>query len=143
MNAKAASGPLDNNMTIFSTYCSAEKEPANGLLPAIKRYRSDRIKRIYSAALTCGADFFILSGEFGLLKPNELIPYYDHLLVADEIETYSFKVAEQIKQYGITQIIFFTLPVAADQKLEPYHTSLRFACQMTSINLSFVEIDFA
>ncbi len=130
-------------MTVFSTYCSADKETDDSPLPAIQRYRSDRIKRIYSAALTCGADLFILSGEFGLVSPNQLIPYYDHLLVADEIEAHSFKVAEQIKQYGITQIIFFTLPIAADQKLEPYHSSLRLACQTASIKLSFVEIDFA
>lgn len=130
-------------MTVFSTYCSAEKKLDDSPLPAIQRYRSDRIKRIYSAALTCGVGFFILSGEFGLLKPNELIPYYDHLLAADEVEAHRFKVAEQIKQYGITQIIFFTLSVAADQKLEPYHASLRLACQTASIKLSFVEIDFA
>ncbi len=130
-------------MTVFSTYCSADKESDDLPLPAIQRYRSDRIKRIYSAALTCGIDFFILSGEFGLLKPNELIPYYDHLLVADEIKAHSFKVARQIKQYGITQIIFFTLPVAADEKLASYHASLRIACQIASINLCFVEIDFA
>lgn len=130
-------------MTVFSTYCSAEKETTDSPLPAIQRYRSDRIKRIYSAALTCGAGFFILSGEFGLLKPNELIPYYDHLLISDEIEAHSFKVAEQIRQHGITQIIFFTSPVAVDEKLEPYHASLRLACQKASINLSFVEIDFA
>lgn len=130
-------------MTTFCTYCSAEKEIEESPLPAIERYRSDRIKRIYSAALSSGTVFFILSGEFGLLTPNQPIPYYDHLLVADEVEAHSLTVAEQIKQHGITQIIFFTLPVAVDEKLEPYHTSLRLACQTASINLSFVEIDFA
>ncbi len=130
-------------MTIFCTYCSAEKETVEQSLSAIERYRSDRIKRIYSAALACGTGFFILSGEFGLLTPNQPIPYYDHLLTSDEVETHSVKVAEQIKHYGITQIIFFTLPVAADEKLEPYQASLRLACQTASINLSFVELDFA
>lgn len=130
-------------MTVFSTYCSAEKEANENLLPAIERYRSERIKRIYSAALSCGANFFILSGEYGLLKPNDAIPYYDHLLVAGEIKAHSANVAGQINQYGITQIIFFTLPLAADEKLAPYHASLRLACQKASINLSFVEIDFA
>lgn len=130
-------------MTIFSTYCSAEKETAEHSLPAIQRYRSERIRRIYSAALTCGADFFILSGEFGLLTPTEPIPYYDHLLIVDEVESHSLTVAEQIKQHGITQIIFFTLSVAVDEKLAAYHACLRLACQTASINLSFVEIDFA
>lgn len=130
-------------MTIFSTYCSAEKETTDSPLPAIERYRSERIKRIYSAALTCGVGFFILSGEFGLLKPGELISYYDHLLIRGEVEAHSLTVAEQIKQHGITQLIFFTLPVAVDEKLEPYHASLRVACQIASTHLSFVEIDFA
>ncbi|MBS1789129.1 MAG: hypothetical protein JST85_15480 [Acidobacteria bacterium] len=130
-------------MTIFSTYCSAEKEVADGLLPAIERYRSERIKRIYSAALVCGVGFFILSGEFGLLSPNEPIPYYDHLLTGNEVESHSGKIAGQIKQCGITQIIFFTLPVAMDDTLAAYHACLRLACQIASINLSFVEIDFA
>ncbi len=130
-------------MTVFLTYCSAEKRIDGSLLPAIERYRSERIKRIYSAAMACGVDFFILSGEFGLLSPNQPIPYYDHLLTGDEIELHSANVIEQIKEYGITQIIFFTLPVAVDQKLEPYHASLRLACQTTSIKLGFVEIDFA
>lgn len=130
-------------MTAFSTYCSAEKQIDDAPLPAIERYRSDRIKRIYSAALTCGARFFILSGEFGLLLPTQQIPYYDHLLTGDEVELHSIKVAEQIKQYDLTQILFFTLPVALDEKLAAYHASLRLACQIASINLSFVEIDFA
>lgn len=130
-------------MTVFLTYCSAEKETYEHPLPAINRYRSDRIRRIYSAAESAGTGFFILSGEYGLLKPNEPIPYYDHLLVGDEVETHSFKVADQIKQHGITQIIFFTLPVAADEKLAAYHACLRLACQTAAINLSFVEIDFA
>lgn len=130
-------------MTVFLTYCSAEKRFGDSLLPAIERYRSDRINRVYAAALATGVGFFILSGEFGLLKPNELIPYYDHLLVADEVETHRFKIAEQIKQYSITQIIFFTLPVAVDHTLAAYHECLRLACQTTSTHLSFVEIDFA
>ena len=130
-------------MTIFCTYCSAEKETAAELLQAIQRYQSDRIKRIKMAALFAGAKFFILSGKYGLLDPNELIPYYDHLLIADEVEAHAFKLAEQIEQYGITQIVFFTLPVSRDEKLAPYHAALRLACTMASIPLRFVEIDFA
>lgn len=130
-------------MTIFSTYCSAEKAVDGELLPSIERYQSERIKRIYAAALVCDLRFYILSGEFGLLAPNALIPYYDHLLVSDEIETHSTKVAAQIKQLGITQIVFFTLPVAVDEKLAAYHDCLRLACQQAAIHLSFVEINFA
>ena len=130
-------------MTIFCTYCSAEKETVEALLPALQRYRSERIRRIHQAARSAGCGFYILSGEYGLLKPDERIPYYDHLLVADEIETHAFKLAEQIEQYSITQIVFFTLPVPQDERLAPYHAALRLACALALIRLSFVEIDFA
>ncbi|MFN0109789.1 MAG: DUF6884 domain-containing protein [Blastocatellia bacterium] len=130
-------------MTAFSTYCSAEKEIYEHPLPAIQRYRSARIRRIYLAAESAGTSFFILSGEYGLLKPTDTIPYYDHLLTDGEVEAHSLKVAEQISQHGITQIIFFTLPVAADQSLAAYHACLRLACQRTATQLSFVEINFA
>jgi hypothetical protein len=130
-------------MIVFCTYCSAEKETSDALLPAIRRYRSDRIARIYSAALAAGCGFFILSGEFGLLEPNTPIPYYDHLLVAGEVEAMAFRVAEQVKQQGITQILFFTLPVAKDETLASYHACLRLASLLASAELSFVEIDFA
>lgn len=95
------------------------------------------------SALFAGVNFFILSGEYGLLALDEPIPYYDHLLVADEIEAHAFKLAEQIKRYSITQIVFFTLPVPLDEKLAPYHAALRLACVIASAQLSFVEIDFA
>jgi len=130
-------------MTIFCTYCSAEKETTIELLPALRRYRSERIRRIHESARNAGRGFYILSGEYGLLAPDEPIPCYDHLLAADEIETSAFKLAEQIKRYSVTQIVFFTLPVSLDEKLAPYHAALRLACAIASIGLSFVEIDFA
>ncbi|MEP7336157.1 MAG: hypothetical protein ABI977_00205 [Acidobacteriota bacterium] len=112
-------------------------------MPALSRYRSERIRRIHHAARSAGCGFYILSGEYGLLAPDEPIPYYDHLLADDEIEMHAFKLAEQIKRYSITQIVFFTLPVWRDEKLAPYHAALRLACTIASVQLSFVEIDFA
>ena len=130
-------------MTVFCTYCSAEKETSDALLPAIRRYRSDRIARIYAAALAANCGFFILSGEFGLLEPNAPIPYYDHLLSADEAEAHALRVAAQLTEQGIAQLLFFTLPAAKDEKLAPYHAALRRACNLADVRLSFIEIDFA
>ncbi|HMV83272.1 MAG TPA: hypothetical protein PLD20_02215 [Blastocatellia bacterium] len=130
-------------MTVFCTYCSAEKDTADALLPAIRRYRSDRIARIYAAALAAGCGFVILSGEFGLLEPSAPIPYYDHLLLAEEANAQAFRVAAQLKEQGIAQVLFFTLPLAKDEKLAPYHAALRKACETATVKLNFVEIDFA
>ncbi len=104
-------------MTVFCTYCSAEKATTEAPLPALDRYRSERIRRIHAAALAAGQGFFILSGEYGLLAPDDAIPCYDHLLLADEVADHAVKVAAQIERRGITRIIFFSLPLAAWMRL--------------------------
>ncbi|MDX2034366.1 MAG: hypothetical protein SF339_27070 [Blastocatellia bacterium] len=130
-------------MTVFCTYCSAEKETSTGPLPALERYRSDRIRRIHQAAQSAGCGFRILSGEYGLIDGQAPIPWYDHLLVADEVPAQAALLAGQLRQARISQLLFFTLPVSVDEKLAPYHEALRRACRETATPLSFVEIDFA
>lgn len=130
-------------MTIFCTYCSAEKDQAVGLLASIERYRSDRIRRIYSASLAAGVGFRILSGEYGLLGPNDRIPWYDHLLRFEEVEAMSRKIIRQIRRQKIDQILFFTLPLRLDPLLGPYHEVLQSSCGSTGTALDLIEIDFA
>ena len=64
-------------MTTFVTYCSKEKRHSAASMPAIARSDRARIRTLYRAALSIGADFLILSGKFGLLKPDEPIPGQD------------------------------------------------------------------
>lgn len=130
-------------MTVFSTYCSAEKDTSEGLLPAIDRYRSGRIGRIYSAALSAGVGFRILSGEFGLIGPADMIPFYDHLLQFDEIESLTARVIGQMVRDDIDRVFFFTLSPKIDPLLRPYHELLRRSCAGAGAGLELVEIDFA
>ena len=82
---------------LICTICSRDKDPAKGLLPAIRRYRSERIGRIYEKAKRAGAVFAILSGKFGLLPAEEPIPYYDKLLTEADIGPVSEKAAAFLK----------------------------------------------
>lgn len=127
-------------MTAFCTYCSAEKNRREGVLPAIERYRSDRIRRVYAAALSVGAPFYVLSGKFGLIEPWHPIPFYDHQLAASEVRQHSRMVAAQIDQFALEAMIFFMRPVAEDEKLKPYLASLRAACEQAKIALTVVEM---
>jgi hypothetical protein len=62
-------------MNAFCTYCSASKSQAPGNIPAIQRYQSRRIRKVCQAATTLGLKFYILSGEFGLISPQQPIPF--------------------------------------------------------------------
>jgi hypothetical protein len=127
-------------MTIFCTYCSADKNQVGELLPAIERYQSQRIQAVYSASLCVGVGFLILSGKFGLLKPCQPIPYYDHLLQPGEVSSHSAKVAAQIHESGIQNIIYFTRPVASSKALQPYLHCIQAACDQATILLTVVKL---
>ena len=127
-------------MTAFCTYCSAEKDRSQGELPAIQRYRSPRINTVYSAALILGLDFLILSGEYGMLKPNDPIPYYAHLLIASEVPGHAKRVTDQLDAFGVKDLIFFTKSLEEDKNLKPYHDCIKSASQKAGTELKFVEL---
>lgn len=127
-------------MACFATYCSAAKDPRTDLLPALERYRSTRIRQVFSAALAVGADFLIFSGKFGLLRPGDPIPFYDHLLAPAEVADHARKLEEQLRSGGFGQLVFFTQPIARDPSLGPYLDCLRAACRGAGVELVLVEL---
>ncbi len=128
-------------MTTFCTYCSATKSLEPGNIPAIRRYQSSRIERVYEASRTLGFPFRVLSGEYGILPPDQGIPYYDHLLTPAEVPALSQVVARQIRGAGITAFVYFTKRLAANPKLVPYHDALADACRRTSTSLCVVDLE--
>ena len=125
-------------MTVFCTYCSAKKDRSPGELPAIQRYQSHRIKSVYIAAMSIGLKFVILSGEYGLLEPSDPIPYYEHLLVSEEVSEHSKLVADQLVALRVKDLIFFTRPESVDQNVKPYLACIKLASQKAGITCKFV-----
>jgi len=122
-------------MRVFCTNCSASKDPAKGLVPAFKRYVSPRIARVHDMANRTGEQFCILSGEFGLVDWNQPLPWYDHLLVADEVPDLSQKIARQLAEKGITRVDYYTVSPKADPKVLPYMNTIEKACQFAGVEL--------
>lgn len=128
----------------FCTYCSAAKAPGPELLPAISRYQSRRIGAVHEAARQVGADFFILSGKFGMLKPEDLIPYYDHLMVGGDVPAMVLLVASQLKNIreatGLETLIFFSHGTTIDPQLAPYHQCLQEAGQIARVSVVLIDL---
>jgi len=123
------------------TYCSRDKSADPGEIPAIRRYKSARIADVYAAAHKLGVGFYILSGEFGLIPPERPIPWYDHLLKAEEVSQLVGIVAGQIKQYGIAGLAYFTQPLAQEPNVVPYHDTLAAACSRTGATFCVIEME--
>jgi len=126
---------------VLCTYCSAEKNQAEEPLPAIDRYISERIDSVYQQAKESEDQMMILSGKFGLLRPGDPIPWYDHLLLPDEIEVMTQIVAGQIKAYGITELEYHTAPLNMAPMVKPYYDTIRMACVKGGARMMAVELD--
>ena len=126
-------------MTIYCTYCSAKKHRDSIPIPAIERYRSDRISKCFDKAKSSGIPFVILSGKFGLLNPFDQIPYYDHLLKKPDIKEHADLVANQLKLLHVSKLYFFTASEKSDPNSIPYLECIRSACSKNGIKLMIME----
>ncbi len=113
------------------TYCSRRKNAASGDLPAIERYESPRIRASSDRAAAMGADFRILSGTFGLLRAEDPIPYYDHLLQPEEVAGMVERVIPVLGVYD--EVVFTQVP---GDYIEPYLAVVTSAAQATSTAIS-------
>ena len=122
-------------MELFATYCSAEKDGAAGDLPAIKRYTSERISGVATAAKGAEARFGILSGQYGLINADHPLPYYDHLLQPDEITARAEQVAQTLSDWGITKICWFSVAFEMDPNVGRYREVMARAAAANGIEL--------
>ena len=128
-------------MKIYSTYCSAKKDENPELLPAIDRYISGRMIVVSSLSKSDKCPFFIFSGKYGMLQAEDEIPYYDHLLIEEEVREHAHLVATQLEHFGIKTIDFYTATIQEDPNLKPYHNCLKLACNTTGTRLNLIVIE--
>jgi hypothetical protein len=122
-------------MKLVVTYCSGPKRHDPGGLPAVKRYLSERINALAAVA---GPDLRILSGEFALLEPDEYIPWYDHLLTADEVHEMSVTVADQLVEWEPELVEYHTADPESVTQVRPYLEVMERACRFAGIPLEVV-----
>ena len=107
---------------------------------AIQLYDSERISKVFKLAKSQNTKFVILSGKYGLIEAHEQINYYDHLLDQTEVESHSGVMASQIATKDISEIVFFSNTVEADQNLLPYLRCIKRACEIAKIPITIKAI---
>ena len=106
-----------------------------GVLPAIERYISPRIQSVYRLATANGNDFLILSGKYGLMDAQQPIPWYDHLLVAEEIDQMVSLVVKQLVDFGVQSLTFYTADEKSDPSWHPYCEVIRRSTATAGVRL--------
>ncbi|MCH9647285.1 MAG: phytanoyl-CoA dioxygenase family protein [Deltaproteobacteria bacterium] len=114
-------------MEVLCTTCCQEKRPTATPLPASHLYLSKRLHDVLEEGERLGKVVLILSGKFGLVRPQDLLPWYDHALLPQEVEGLVPQLTEALSRIGVSQIHFYALP-ATTPGWRPYHEALERAC---------------
>lgn len=128
-------------MRILCSYCSAAKRRDEAPLPAIERYRSERLRALWDTGRAAGTPLRILSGEFGLLTAEEPIPWYDHLLEGGEVAAMATRVATALRAAGVTAVEYHTASPETAPDIAPYLAVMRAACEEAAVELVVVELE--
>lgn len=125
-----------NSMQVYCTICCKKKRPIEKPIQAIERYLSNRIKTVYEKSRKDGVEFRILSGKYGLLKPNDKIPYYDKKLEFKHVVYLSEIVKKQLEKQKISQITFYKKDKTKHPEWEPYNQLVKQVCDELNIDLN-------
>ena len=120
--------------SVLVTYCSRAKRLDKAKLPARQRYVSERIRCLVFTAREEGRGCLILSGKYGLIDVEEPIPYYDHLLVADEVEGLVEDVVEQLRRHGVASVEYHTVNPDEVVEVRPYRALIHRACIQAGVS---------
>lgn len=113
---------------VVCTVCSRAKDPAPELLPARERYLGDHIAQVRGIARQKRLRFFILSGKYGLLHEDDMIPNYDCILKDEDVEELARKVIEQAEERNIRRILFYG---KSKPQWQLYYRALLDACRLS------------
>ena len=119
-------------MKILCTICSKHKSGVAGFLPARLRYTSPRIQTIEKLAIASDLPFFILSGKYGLILEDEMIPDYDYCLKVSTVASLVPTIAKQIRAHHITEINFYT---EAKPSWAPYESAIKQGAELAGATL--------
>ena len=123
------------------TYCSAPKRTTPDLLPAVERYVSTRITALWQACQEDGRPMLILSGQYGLLRPEDPIPWYDHLMAPEEVADMTARITAQLRALEISRIEYTTAKTSIAPAVIPYLAALSSACRNADVTLELIELD--
>jgi hypothetical protein len=103
------------------------------------RYLSPRLRAVLRAGARRRLPVLILSGKFGLLAPEEPIPWYDAPLTPEGARALVPAVAAQLRRLRAARLELHATPRDMPG-WAPYYDLLETACRAAGVELSFVVV---
>lgn len=128
-------------MQIYCTICCGKKNQTPEPIPARRRYYSERIADIFEKSFHDDVQFRILSAKYGLLKPEDKIPYYDQKLITEQIPVLSEIVKAQLIDQNISVITFFKRDSNKYPDWKPDISLLEEVCNELDISLILKKVE--
>lgn len=135
---------------MYVTYESADKTFAPSDTPERKMY-SDRVAYVSDLAKAAGEVFGVLSGgfdsnglPFGLLLPGVQVPTYKHIVKWQETLSIAKRVAEQLKQNNVKEVVFWYNKREMTEAARPIHryqAIMLEACDAAGVAYSAIPIE--
>ena len=129
---------MKDNQIIVCTICCREKDQAEGVLPAWRRYKSKRIDAVAELARESDLPFIILSGKYGLIDADEPIPYYDKLMGEGDLGDIIGANIAFLEKNKVKKVIFLCPDPAIDPHVKPYLRSIQAAARGTGCGLETI-----
>jgi|TARA_B110000495_G_C22887508_1_gene517602 hypothetical protein len=128
-------------MHIYCTTCSKDKSTHEGRIAAIQRYQDERITSVYHKSQKDNKGFRILSGKYGLLSPTDQIPWYDQVLLLNEVNNMIDLAALQLKHAEVCSVELFVKDPEQNPDWQNYVTTMVGACSKLDIELEVKYLD--
>jgi len=129
---------MNAKYTLVCTICCREKDRSEGVLPAIRRYKSKRIEAVAGLARDAGLPLAILSGKYGLIYADEPIPYYDKLMGEGDLGEIIAANINFLEKNNVGKVIFLCPDPAIDPHVQPYLRSIQAAARGTRCKLETI-----
>lgn len=120
------------------TICSRAKDPIEELLPAHSRYLGSHIAKVALEAAQLEVPFYILSGVYGLIGGDRLIPYYERSLKRDRVGLLGEIISDQLKRIGAKRMYAY---IKRKPEWKPYLDALQIGCKRQGVILEVHELD--
>jgi hypothetical protein len=127
-------------MRCYFTTCCAEKREDEKLLPAKERYQSERVKYVVSESERLNVPLLFLSGKYGVLDANDVIPWYDKALTEEDIKDLIPIVVAQLSDRDVTEITLFAMP-RDTTGWGPYYAVIERACEELNIEIEYETVN--
>jgi len=118
----------ESSVITLVTYCSKDKSKDPNPLPAIKHYKSCRIKSVFAKAKGEKHCMFILSGLLGLIRPDTPIMWYEKRLMPSDVGIMVDLVSHHLLCFKIRKVEYITEDIWLKPEVKPYHDLMAASC---------------